>query len=47
MSGAGPSILVFFEHGYESVRPPSAADFQTARAETLFADIPACGFVVE
>jgi homoserine kinase len=49
LSGAGPSILVFFERGYESVCDLVRQIFRLHghEAETLFTDIAECGFVVE
>jgi homoserine kinase len=49
LSGAGPSILVFFERGYESVCDLVRQIFRLNghESETLFADIPECGFTVE
>src|SRR5262245_740450 len=46
LSGAGPSILVFFERGYESVCDLVAQIFRLHghSSETLFAHIAACGF---
>ena len=49
LSGAGPSILVFFERGYESVCDLVRQIFQLHghESETLFAEIPEGGFQVE
>ena len=49
LSGAGPSILVFFERDYESVCDLVRQIFEMHghAAEVLFADIPECGFTVE
>jgi len=49
LSGAGPSILVFFERGYEGVCDLVRQNFgmHGHESETLFADIPECGFTVE
>jgi len=49
LSGAGPSILVFFERGYEPVCDLVRQIFRLHghESETLFADIPECGFRVE
>ena len=49
LSGAGPSILVFFERGYEGVCDLVRQIFglHGHESETLFADIPECGFTVE
>jgi homoserine kinase len=46
LSGAGPSILVFYERGYESVCDLVRQIFHLHghESETLFADIAACGF---
>src|SRR3954451_9338835 len=46
LSGAGPSILVFFERGNESVCDLVQQIFKLNGhdSEILFADIPACGF---
>ena len=46
LSGAGPSILVFFERGYENVCDLVRQIFKINghAAETLFADIPESGF---
>jgi homoserine kinase len=48
LSGAGPSILVFFERGYESVCDLVRQIFRIHGhdSETLLADIPECGFQV-
>lgn len=48
LSGAGPSILVFFERGYEGVCDLVRQIFRLHghESETLFADIPECGFTV-
>jgi len=49
LSGAGPSILVFFERGYEGVCDLVRQIFRMHghESETLFADIPESGFTVE
>ncbi len=49
LSGAGPSILVFFERGYESVCDLVRQIFRLHghESETLFANIAECGFQVE
>jgi len=49
LSGAGPSILVFFERGYESVCDLVRQIFQMHghESEVLLAEIPECGFTVE
>ena len=49
LSGAGPSILVFFERGYENVCDLVRQIFRLHghESETLFAEIPECGFTVE
>jgi homoserine kinase len=46
LSGAGPSVLVFYERGYESVCDLIRQIFALHghQSETLFSDIPACGF---
>lgn len=46
LSGAGPSILVFYERGYESVCDLVRQIFELNghRAETLHANIAECGF---
>src|SRR5438270_1260250 len=46
LSGAGPSILVFFERGYESVCDlvRQIFEFNGHDSETLFAQIAECGF---
>ena len=46
LSGAGPSILVFFERGYESVCDLVRQIFKLNghESETLFSDIAECGF---
>jgi homoserine kinase len=46
LSGAGPSILVFFERGYESVCDLVRQIFRLNghESETLFSDIAECGF---
>ncbi len=48
LSGAGPSILVFFERGHESVCDLVRQIFQLHghESETLFANIAECGFQV-
>ncbi|HUB32596.1 MAG TPA: homoserine kinase [Bryobacteraceae bacterium] len=48
LSGAGPSILVFFERGHESVCDLVRQIFRLHghESETLFASIPECGFQV-
>jgi homoserine kinase len=49
LSGAGPSVLVFFERGYESVCDLVRQIFKLNGhdSETLCADIPEFGFVVK
>lgn len=49
LSGAGPSILVFFERGYEPVCDLVRQIFRLHGhdSETLFADIPEHGFQIE
>jgi homoserine kinase len=49
LSGAGPSILVFFERGYEAVCDLVRQIFRLHGhdSETLLAEIPETGFVVE
>jgi homoserine kinase len=46
LSGAGPSVLVFFERGYESVCDLVRQIFALHghESETLFSDIAPCGF---
>jgi homoserine kinase len=46
LSGAGPSILVFYERGYESVCDLVRQIFRLNGhdAETLYANIAECGF---
>ncbi len=48
LSGAGPSILVFYERGYASVCDLIRQVFQLHghASEVLFADIAPCGFEV-
>ena len=49
LSGAGPSILVFFERGYEAVCDLVKQIFQLNghASEILYASIPECGFQCE
>ena len=49
LSGAGPSILVFYEQGYETVCDLVRQIFHLHghQSETLFASIAECGFQVE
>lgn len=49
LSGAGPSVLVFFERGYESVCDLVRQIFKLNGhdSETLCVEIPECGFVVK